>query len=39
MTPPPKKPKTLLKLLFALVIALIFLSIGLAALHKTPWNN
>ena len=38
MTTPPKKPKTLLKLLFALVIALIFLSIGLAALHKTPWK-
>jgi len=38
MTTPPKKPKTLLKLLFALVIILIFLSIGLAALHKTPWK-
>ena len=38
MTPPPKKQKTLLKLLFAFVIALIFLSIGLAALHKTPWK-
>jgi mono/diheme cytochrome c family protein len=38
MTGPSKKPKTLQKLLFALVIALIFLSIGLAALHKTPWN-
>jgi mono/diheme cytochrome c family protein len=38
MTTPPKKPKTLLKLLFALVVALIFLSIGLAALHKTPWK-
>ena len=38
MPAPPKKPKTLLKLLFALVIALIFLSIGLAALHKTPWK-
>jgi mono/diheme cytochrome c family protein len=38
MTTPPKKPKTLLKLLFALVIALIFLSIGLAAFHKTPWS-
>jgi len=38
MPAPPKKPKTLLKLLFALVIALIFLSIVLAALHKTPWK-
>ena len=38
MTGPSKKPKTLQKLLFALVIALIFLSIGLAALHKTPWK-
>src|ERR1700756_2371050 len=38
MTGPSKKPKTLQKLLFALVIALIFLSIGLAALHKTPWR-
>ena len=38
MTTPPKKPKTLIKLLLALVIALIFLSIGLAALHKTPWK-
>jgi mono/diheme cytochrome c family protein len=38
MPTPPKKQKTLLKLLFALVIALIFLSIGLAALHKTPWK-
>jgi mono/diheme cytochrome c family protein len=38
MPAPPKKPKTLLKLLFALAIALIFLSIGLAALHKTPWK-
>src|SRR5258708_3376040 len=38
MSTPPKKQKTLLKLLFALVIALIFLSIGLAVLHKTPWK-
>ncbi len=38
MTTAPKKPKTLLKLLFALVIILIFLSIGLAAFHKTPWS-
>jgi mono/diheme cytochrome c family protein len=34
----PKKPKTLFKLLFALAIILIFLSIGLAAFHKTPWS-
>jgi len=33
-----KKPRLLLKVLFAVVIALIFLSIGLAALHKTPWQ-
>jgi mono/diheme cytochrome c family protein len=38
MTTPARKPKALLKLLFALVILLIFLSIGLAALHKTPWK-
>lgn len=38
MPTPPKKPKTLFKLLFALVIILIFLSIGLAAFHKTPWS-
>ena len=38
MPAPPKKQKTLLKLLFGLVIALIFLSIALAALHKTPWS-
>jgi mono/diheme cytochrome c family protein len=38
MAAPPKKQKTLLKLLFALAILLIFLSIGLAALHKTPWK-
>jgi len=38
MPTPPKKPKTLQKLLFALVILLIFLSIGLAAFHKTPWS-
>jgi mono/diheme cytochrome c family protein len=34
----PKKAKTLLKLLFAFVILLIFLSIGLASFHKTPWK-
>jgi len=38
MPAPPKKPKTLQKLLLALVILLIFLSIGLAAFHKTPWS-
>jgi len=38
MTTPAKKPKTLAKLLLALVILLIFLSIGLAAFHKTPWK-
>jgi mono/diheme cytochrome c family protein len=38
MPTPSKKPKTLQKLLFALVILLIFLSIGLAAFHKTPWS-
>ena len=38
MNAPSKKPRLLLKVLFAVVIALIFLSIGLAALHKTPWQ-
>jgi mono/diheme cytochrome c family protein len=38
MTPPPKKSRTFYKLLFALAITLIFLSIGLAAFHKTPWQ-
>jgi mono/diheme cytochrome c family protein len=38
MTAPAKRQKTLQKILFALVILLIFLSIGLAALHKTPWK-
>jgi len=38
MPAPPKKPKTLQKVLFSLVILLIFLSIGLAAFHKTPWS-
>lgn len=33
-----KKSRLFYKLLFVLVIALIFLSIGLAALHKTPWQ-
>ena len=34
----PKKSKTIPKILFAMVIILIFLSIGLAAFHKTPWS-
>src|SRR5579862_5984880 len=34
----PKKSKTSVKILLGLVIILIFLSIGLAALHKTPWS-
>jgi len=38
MTAPAKRQKTLQKLLLALVILLIFLSIGLAALHTTPWK-
>jgi len=38
MPTPPKKPKTLAKILLALAILLIFLSIGLAAFHKTPWS-
>ena len=38
MNAPSKKPRLLLKVLFAVVIGLIFLSIGLAALHKTPWQ-
>lgn len=38
MPAPPKKSKTSVKILLALAIILIFLSIGLAALHKTPWS-
>lgn len=38
MNTPTKKPRLLQKILFAVAIALIFLSIGLAALHKTPWQ-
>jgi mono/diheme cytochrome c family protein len=34
----PKKSRLLQKVLLAVVIALIFLSIGLAALHQTPWQ-
>ena len=33
-----KKSKTPIKILFGLVILLILVSIGLAALHKTPWS-
>jgi mono/diheme cytochrome c family protein len=38
MNAAPKKPKLLQKLLLAAVIVLIFLSIGLAAFHRTPWQ-
>lgn len=38
MPSPPKKSKTTVKFLLGLVIFLIFLSIGLAAFHKTPWS-
>jgi mono/diheme cytochrome c family protein len=38
MTTPPKKSKTSIKILLGLVIVLILVSIGLAALHKTPWS-
>jgi mono/diheme cytochrome c family protein len=34
----PKKSRLFQKILFGVVIGLIFLSIGLAALHKTPWQ-
>lgn len=37
MTVPSKNSRLLPKILLAVVIALIFLSIGLAAFHKTPW--
>jgi mono/diheme cytochrome c family protein len=33
-----KKSKTPIKILLGLVILLILVSIGLAALHKTPWS-
>ena len=36
MIAPSKKPRTFRKILFVLAIGLIFLSIGLAAIHKTP---
>lgn len=38
MSDRPKRNRTLQKVLFACVIGLIFLSIGLAAYHKTPWT-
>ena len=38
MNASPKKSKLLQKLLLAGVIVLIFLSIGLAAFHRTPWQ-
>jgi mono/diheme cytochrome c family protein len=38
MPAPPKKSKTSVKILLGLVIILIFLCIGLAAFHETPWN-
>jgi len=38
MNAPSKKPKLVQKLLFTAVIVLIFLSIGLAAFHRTPWQ-
>ena len=38
MPTPRKKSKTLAKILLGLVIALILVSIGLAAFHKTPWS-
>jgi mono/diheme cytochrome c family protein len=38
MPTPPKKSKTSIKILLGLVIILIFLSIGLATFHETPWE-
>ena len=38
MNAPSKKSRLLPKILLVVVIALIFLSIGLAALHQTPWQ-
>src|SRR5258708_10710438 len=38
MPSPPKKSKTPMKILLGLVIVLILVSIGMAALHKTPWS-
>ena len=39
MTAPSKKSRLLAKVLLVIVIGLIFLSIGLAALHKTPMQT
>jgi mono/diheme cytochrome c family protein len=38
MPTPPKKSKTLVKILLGLVIVLTLVSIGLATLHNTPWS-
>jgi mono/diheme cytochrome c family protein len=38
MPTPAKKSKTPTKILLGLVIVLILVSIGMAALHKTPWS-
>jgi|SRR5215470_1749756 len=38
MISPRQKKRMVAKVLFGLVIGLIFLSIGLAALHRTPWQ-
>ena len=38
MPTPQKKSKTSIKILLGLVIILIFLCIGQAAFHETPWN-
>jgi mono/diheme cytochrome c family protein len=38
MPTPPKKSKTSIKILLGLVIVLIFVCIGLAVFHETPWN-
>ena len=38
MTPSSKKKRIVAKIMFGVVIGLIFLSIGLAALHRTPWQ-
>jgi len=38
MPSPSKKKRLVAKIMFGVVIGLIFLSIGLAALHRTPWQ-
>ena len=38
MPTPPKKSKTSIKILLGLVILLIFVCIGLAVFHETPWK-